>query len=264
MSVGRAADALLLSIWQVGSSVWPVFASLKHRDNLLLATLARESYALLEPVLKEAWAPQGTVFFGPGERMDQVYFPQSGMISLLVVTNDGEMIETSIVGREGAVGLHRGFGERRSFTRATVQIPGHFTTVAARVFQEISSGSVAIRDMISHYTEVLWAEAQQMAACNAIHDAPSRLCRWLAQSADRVDSDQLPLTQEFLAQMLGVRRTTVTLLAQELQKKGIIRYSRGKILILNRRMLEDSACECYPVLKADELQLRIGLGARGT
>jgi len=232
---------------------------LQHQENRLLASLSREAFARLEPVLKEIWAPQGTVLFGPGERIEQVYFPQSGMISLLVVTNKGDLIETSIIGREGAVGLQRGFGERRSFTRATVQMSGRFSIIAARVFQEISSGTAAIRDMIAHYTEVLWAETQQLAACNAIHDAPSRLCRWLAQSADRANNDELPLTQEFLAQMLGVRRTTVTLLAQELQRKGIIKYARGRITILNRKMLEDSTCECYHVLKADELQFRIGL-----
>src|SRR5262249_32930821 len=158
---------------------------------------------------------------------------------------DGDMIETSTVGREGAVGLHRGLGKRRSFTRAVVQIPGRFSTIAAQTFEEIALGSAAIRDMIGCYTEVLWAEAQQLAACNAIHDALSRLCRWLLQSADRAGSDHLPLTQEFLAQMLGVRRTTVTLLAQELQKKGIIRYSRGKLIIMDRTRLEDCACECY-------------------
>lgn len=126
--------------------------ALQHRENRLLASLSREAFARLEPTLNEIWAPQGTVLLETGERIDQVYFPQSGMISLLVVTNNGDLIETSIIGREGAVGLHRGFGERRSFTRATVQIPGRFSTIAARVFQEISSGTAAIRDMISRYS----------------------------------------------------------------------------------------------------------------
>jgi CRP-like cAMP-binding protein len=106
---------------------------------------------------------------------------------------------------------------------------------------------------------VLLAEALQLAACNAIHDASSRLCRWLLQSADHVNSPQLPLTQEFLAQMLGVRRTTVTLLAQELQKRGAVKYSRGKMTILNRKMLEDSACECYGVMQRQRLALNPGV-----
>src|SRR5215468_4272879 len=185
---------------------------LRHRDNRLLATLSLETLALLEPELKETSAAQGAVFLEPGDSIDRVYFPQSGMISLLVVGREGETVEVSTVGREGALGLHRGLGGRRSFTRATVQIPGRFSMIAAHVFERVSLSSPSLREMIARYTEMLWAEAQQLAACNAVHDASSRLCRWLLQSADHTDSLQLPLTQEYLAQMLGVRRTTVTLL----------------------------------------------------
>jgi CRP-like cAMP-binding protein len=224
------------------------------QGNHLLASLSREVFSLLEPALNEVSAPQGTLFLDAGEPIDQVYFPHSGMISLLVVTRDGDMVETSTVGREGAVGLHRGFGARRSFTRAIVQIPGRFLVVSARDFQELTLRSSDIREMISLYTEILWTEAQQIAACNAVHDASSRLCRWLLQSADRVESDLLPLTQEFLAQMLGVRRTTVTLLAQELHRTGAIKYSRGKITVLNRHHLEASACECYQVIRRQTYQ----------
>jgi CRP-like cAMP-binding protein len=110
-----------------------------------------------------------------------------------------------------------------------------------------------IRDLASRYTEVLWAESQQTAACNAIHDGSQRLCRWLLQSADCIGSDHLLLTQEYLADMLGVRRTTVTLLAQELQERGVIRYSRGKITILDRKGLEARACECYEAIKHENL-----------
>jgi CRP-like cAMP-binding protein len=221
--------------------------------------LSPETLALLEPDLKEFSGVQGSVLLEPGDTIDRIYFPQSGMISLLVVSREGDMVEVSTVGREGALGLHRGLGGRRSFTRATVQIPGRFSTIAAHAFERISLDSPPIRNMIASYTEVLWAEAQQLAACNAIHDASSRLCRWLLQSADHVDSLQLPLTQEFLAQMLGVRRTTVTLLAQELQKRGAVTYSRGKMTILNRKMLEDCACECYEVIQRKKLALKIGV-----
>jgi PAS domain S-box-containing protein len=211
--------------------------------------LSREIFVLLEPALQEVSAVQGTVFLESGEPIDRVYFPQSGMVSLLVVTNHGGMIETSTVGREGAVGLHRGLGARRSFNRATVQIPGRFSIVAGDAFQKISLGSASIREMIVQYTEALWAEAQQLAACNTIHQASARLCRWLLQSADRVDGDELPLTQDLLAQMLGVRRTTVTALTLELQNRGIIQYTRGKITILDRKALEDRTCECYHVIR---------------
>lgn len=219
------------------------------RENRLLAGLSRETLALLEPNLKEVSVPQGTVLFEPGESMGQVYFPQSGAVSLLVVTSEGNMIEASNVGREGAIGIHRGLGDRRSLTRAVVQIPGRFSVIPAPVFQEAAQGSLAIRDMIARYTEVLWAEAQQIAACNAVHDASSRLCRWLLQSADRTGSNQLPVTQEFLAQILGLRRTTVTLLAQALQKKGLIKYSRGRVIIIDGGGLEACACECYRAIR---------------
>jgi CRP-like cAMP-binding protein len=112
--------------------------------------------------------------------------------------------------------------------------------------------------LITRYTELLLAEAQQLAACNVIHPAHARLCRWLLQSADRVASDHLPLTQEFLAQMLGVRRTTVTLLAQDLQRNGAIKYSRGKMILLDREKLKASACECYQAVQIDKLPFRLG------
>ena len=205
---------------------------LQNQENRLLAKLAAETLALLKPALKEVSAPQGTVFLEPGEPIEQVYFPMTGMISLLVLTKDGDMVETSTVGCEGAVGLHRGWGERQSFTRATVQVAGRFSVIAGKPFEEISVVSPGIREMIALYTEVLWAETQQLAACNAVHDASARLCRWLLQTADRIKSDQLPLTQEFLSQMLGVRRKT----------------------------LEAGACECYHVIQQDKLPPRLGVG----
>jgi CRP-like cAMP-binding protein len=232
---------------------------LRHRENRLLATLPQETFALLEPDLKEISGMQGSVILEPGDTIDRIYFPQSGMISLLVVSREGHMVEVSTVGREGALGLHRGLGGRRSFTRATVQIPGNFSTITAHAFERFSLNTPEIREMIGRYTEMLWAEAQQLAACNAVHDASSRLCRWLLQCADQINALQLPLTQEFLAQMLGVRRTTVTLLAQELQKRGAVRYSRGKVTILSRKMLEDGACECYEVVQTERLALKLGV-----
>jgi CRP-like cAMP-binding protein len=232
---------------------------LRHRENRLLATLSRETLALLEPELKETSAAQGAVFLEPGDSIDRVYFPQSGMISLLIVGREGEMVEVSTVGREGALGLHRGPGGRLSFTRATVQISGRFSTIAAHAFERITLNSASLQDMIASYTEMLLAEAQRLTACNAIHDASSRLCRWLLQCADHIESPQLPLTQEYLAQMLGVRRTTVTLLAQELQKRGAVKYSRGKMTILSRKMLEDGSCECYEMMQRQRLAFNPGV-----
>jgi CRP-like cAMP-binding protein len=228
-------------------------------SNQLLGTLPSNVLALLNSDLEPLSLLQGVVLFEPEDPIERVYFPETGMISLLVVTREGDTVETSVVGREGALGLQRGLGKRRSFTRATVQIAGRFLSIAAYKFEQASAASVPLRDMINRYTEVLWAEAQQTTACNAIHDASSRLCRWLLQSANCVGGDHLTLTQDFLGQMLGVRRTTVTLLAQELQRKGAIKYSRGKISILSRSTLESCACECHQIMQDKELPRKIGL-----
>src|SRR5262249_48129369 len=142
-----------------------------------------------------------------------------------------------------------GNGPCVSFTRAVVQIGGNFLVISAPRFEAAASRSAELRELIFTYIETLWAEAQQNAACKAIHDGSSRLCRWLFQCADRTGSEQVLLTQEFLAGMLGVRRTTVTLLAQELQRRDILRYSRGRITILDRAALEACACECYKVIR---------------
>lgn len=224
---------------------------MRHLGNRLLAALPGDVLTLLEPDFKQVVLPQGLVCFDPGDPINQVYFPHTGMISCLVTTGDGEMVETSSVGREGAVGLQSGLGRRVSFTRAIVQIAGKFTVLPTARLENAVGRSPALRDMVLRYIETLWAEAQQNAACNAVHDGSARLSRWLLQCADKIGSDQLLLTQEFLADMLGVRRTTVTLLAQELQKGGILRYSRGRITILDRARLEHAACECYGAVRHD-------------
>ena len=228
-------------------------------ENRLLAGLPDDTLAQLESDLKQLTLPQGMVCYGAGDPIDQVYFPHTGMISLLVTTGEGDVVETSSIGREGAVGLQCGFGPRLSLTRATVQIPGKFSAISAARFEYATSRNATLRDLILSYTEMLLAEAQQSAACNAIHDGSSRLCRWLLQCADRTGSEQLLLRQELLAEMLGLRRTTVTLLAQEMQKRGIVRYSRGRIAILNRAALGDCACECYDAVKHENLALKIGI-----
>ena len=228
-------------------------------DNRLLAALPRETLASFGQDLKQVSLSQGVVCYEAGDRIDRVYFPISGMISLLVAGRNGEIVETGIIGREGAAGLHSALGERRSYNRVTIQIPGHFAVISAAKFEQAVSNSAPLRDLVLRYVETRWAEAQQIAACNAIHSGSPRLCRWLLQAADRTGSDHVPLTQEYLANMLGVRRTTVTLLAQELQERGAIRYSRGRITLLDRQMLEASSCDCYEAIKHENLSLRIGV-----
>lgn len=232
---------------------------LEHRHNRLLAAISPATFGLLERDLQHGAFEQGSVLLEPGDAVERVYFPQTGMISLLVVTKDGQGIEAATIGREGGVGLHRGNGKRRAFTRAVTQVGGTFSYIRADRFEHAAKQNGEINDLISRYTEVLWVEAQQIAACNAIHNAEARLCRWLLQTMDRIESDTVPLTQEFLSQMLGVRRTTVTMLAQALQMKNVIQYRRGKIVVTNRGHLEDCACECYHVIQHEKLPLRVGI-----
>ena len=184
---------------------------LSRSDNRLLAALPRETLALFGQDLKQVSLSQAAVCYEAGDRIDRVYFPISGMISLLIAGRNGDMVETGIVGREGAAGLHSGLGERRSFNRATIQIPGQFAVISAAHFGRAVSNSPPLRDLVFRYVESRWVEAQQIAACNALHSGTARLCRWLLQAADCTGSDHIPLTQEYLADMLGVRRTTVTL-----------------------------------------------------
>jgi CRP-like cAMP-binding protein len=214
---------------------------------------------LLDRDLRQVSLQQGAVLLEPGDPIADIYFPQTGLISLLVLGSDGAAVETATVGREGAVDLHGGLGERRSFTRATTQIGGRFSTIRAERFAHIANGSTRLRDLILRYTEVLLAETQQIAACNAMHGTVPRLCRWLLQCADRTGCRELPLTQELLAQMLGVRRTTVTLLAQAMKVRGLIKYQRGRITLLDRKGLEEGACECYDIMRHEKLPSALGV-----
>jgi len=205
--------------------------------------------ALLERRWSLVALAQGHTCFSAGDRIERVYFPISGLISLVIATGRGELAEAGMVGREGAVGLQTAFGPRTSHTRATVRVAGSAYTMAADALREAVQRSEAAQAAVINYTEVLWAEAQHLAVCNAVHDASSRLARWLLQCADRTDGERVPLTQEFLGEMLGITRTSVTLLAQNLQARDIIRYGRGRITIADRRALESHACECYRAMR---------------
>jgi CRP-like cAMP-binding protein len=230
-----------------------------HRHNRLLAALPPDTLALLDRELRQVSLERGAVLLEPGDPVEEIYFPQTGLISLLILGRKGGAVETATIGREGAVGLHGGLGGRRSFTRATTQIGGTFSTIRTGRFERIVDGSGPVRDLILRYTELLLAEAQQIAACNAMHGAAARACRWLLQCVDRTGHDELPLTQEVWAQMMGVRRTTMTLVAQSLQVRGLIRYRRGRIELLDRKGLEECACECYDIMRHEKLAPALGV-----
>ena len=214
-------------------------------DNKLLSSLPRDQFDLLTSNLITQSLEQGLVLIEAGDEVDYVYFPHSGMLSLLAVLKDGKAVETATVGREGVVGAMAGLGLYRSLVRVVVQLPIGVTRISATQFRKAASGSDAIRDLCMHYNEVLLSQARVTAACNAVHSIEQRFCRWLLQSADRAGSSAVNLTQEFLAEMLGVRRTSVTEVASKIQRFGAINYSRGVINILDRAALEKMSCECY-------------------
>ena len=217
-------------------------------DNKLLAALPRDQFDLLAPNLTAVPLQQEDVLAEPGDEFDYVYFPQSGMLSLLAVLRDGKAIETATVGREGVVGAMAGLGVYKSLVRVVVQLPMLVSKIPASQFRKAAAKSDAVRNMCIHYNEVLLSQARITAACNALHVVEARFCRWLLQSADRADSNTVVLTQEFLAEMLGVRRTSVTEVASKIQAAGAINYSRGQITILDRSALEKMSCECYQTL----------------
>ena len=217
-------------------------------DNRLLASLPRKHFERLLPHLSTVSLQQGAVLFEAGDEVDQVYFPHYGMLSLLAVLRDGKAIETATVGREGVVGAMAGLGLYKSLVRVVVQLPLTCSRIAATHFRTASTGSEAIRNLCIRYNEVLLSQARVTAACNALHPIEARFCRWLLQSADRAASDTVGLTQEFLAEMLGVRRTSVTEVASRVQGTGAIAYSRGVIKILDRPALMQMSCECYETL----------------
>ena len=217
-------------------------------DNKLLAALPRDHFDRLLPYLSTVSLPQGLVLYEAGDEVDQVYFPHYGMLSLLAVLRDGKAIETATVGREGVVGAMAGLGLYKSLVRVVVQMPLAVSKIAATHFRTVAGGSDVVRNLCVRYNEVLLSQARVTAACNALHPIEARFCRWLLQSADRAASDTVPLTQEFLAEMLGVRRTSVTEVASKVQNAGVITYSRGVIKILDRPALLRMSCECYQTL----------------
>jgi CRP-like cAMP-binding protein len=220
----------------------------QHR-NRLLSELRHDDYGLIAPYLREVPLTRGLLLQEQEAPVEKVYFPIIGVISLISVMERGEVVETAMVGREGAVGLFGGLGPWNAFTRAIVQVPGIAAVMPVASFQAAVAQSDRIRNLILRYKEALLGQVQQTAACNALHELEERLARWLLQALDRSDSSNLPLTQDFISQMLAVRRSTVTVIAGKLQQAGLIRYHRGHIEIVDRLKLEETACECYRTIR---------------
>jgi CRP-like cAMP-binding protein len=207
--------------------------------------LNSEDLALLSASASPIDLEKGRLLYDPGDSLTTVYFPTDGVISLLTLMESGEAIESATIGREGALGLKAAAGPRESLSRAIVQVPGRAIRAPVGTIQELWKRSTAFRDLVDRHDQAVYAHAIQSVACNALHSVEARFCRWLLTCRDRLDIDTIQLTQEFLADMLGVQRTTVTAVAQVLQTRGLIRYRRGVVDILDRAGLEAATCECY-------------------
>ena len=212
----------------------------------LLRALRLEERDLLRAHLAPRVLKRGQVLFEPGEEVDVTYFPCRGMMaSLLVVSSDGREVEAATIGPEGAVGGIVSAGHKPAYARAVVQIAGTGLAIDTSRLEDVKQRSPQLRDLLYRYADALLAQMMQSVACNALHSAEARCSRWLLSTQDRVDRTSIPLTQEALAEMLGVQRTTVTAVAKALQARGLIRYLRGRVEIVDRRALERLSCECY-------------------
>ncbi len=215
----------------------------------LLAALPHDDFNLLEDHFTLVPMMQRAPLFGVGDEVEHVTFPLSGMVSLLVVLKNGDAIETATIGRVGVVGAMAGLGLHTSRVRAVIQLPGIFAQISSTQFRKAVATSKAISDMSIRYNEILLAQARITAACNIAHAIEARFCRWLLQSRDCAESDTVPLTHEFLSEMLGVRRTSVTEVAIKMQDAGVISYTRGIIKIIDLAKLKRLSCECYETLR---------------
>ena len=217
-------------------------------QNELLTALLSTAQSRLQPHVRTAHLQQGQVLAEPLEPMAQVYFPYSGAISFLVPLKDGHLVQTGVVGRDGAVGALQAFDGKVSASRVIVLIPGRAAVVPAERLAEVARDYPALRSLIASHEQFFFAEVQQSAACNAIHTVQERVCRWILRMNDLVGIN-VAVTQDLVAGMIGVRRTTVCLAAASLQAEGIIRYRRGHIQIVDIERLKQSSCECYQTLK---------------
>jgi CRP-like cAMP-binding protein len=218
--------------------------------NRILRQLSADELKSVQPWLTPMDLRPSVVLHEPGEPIERVYFPLSGMISLLAVMQSGQAIETGIVGADGMLGGGAAINGHL-FGQMTVQMEGSALTMPKAQFVEAYLKHPRLRNLVDRYQAILLVQAQQNGACHALHSVRSRLCRWLLQSQDMIGSDTFTLTQEFLSHMLGVRRNTVSVEAHAVQEAGLIRYTRGHIKILNRDGLEDCACECYSVIREE-------------
>jgi CRP-like cAMP-binding protein len=220
--------------------------------NCLLDALSPELYEKLAPNLKRVSLKQGEILHHPGETIEDLYFPIDCALSITITMSDGSTAEAGLVGRREAIGINAVMGGRETTqTEYIVQIAGSAIKIDARILLEEFDRNKELRDVLLRFTQALIAQISQTTACNSLHTLEQRLPRWLLEAQDRVNSNELKLTQEFLSEMLGVRRAGVTQTAQKLQENGLIKYHRGRVQILDQGGLEEAACECFGTVKEE-------------
>jgi len=215
--------------------------------NWLIGAMETSSLKRIAPHLEPVQLKLGAIVCEAGGLLKHAYFPQGGVLSLLTVLENGSAIETANIGREGAFGLFAAMYSRVSFNRCLVQLESGIVRCPIELLQSEFKRSEHVRNLFVSYSETLLSQVQQTVACNALHTTEQRICRWLMH--DRADGRDLPYTHEFLANMLGANRKSVTLAAQSMQEAGLINYRRGKIQVLDRRGLEKASCECYAIVR---------------
>lgn len=225
--------------------------------NVILAALPRSEYKRLLPDLESISLPIDVILYKSGDAIEYVYFPDDGVISLVTSMKNGTTIEVGLIGREGMVGIPVLLGDDIAFEKAIVQIAGSAMRMRSDVLKrDLKTNHSPLLTQLLLYTRKLMKQVAQTAACNRLHTVEERLSRWLLMCHDRTESDELLLKQEFVSHMLGTRRASVGNAATKLQADGLIRYSRGRISILNRKGLEKIACECYQAVRDGEADRR--------
>jgi CRP-like cAMP-binding protein len=223
--------------------------------NVLLSLLSPSDLKLLTPHLRPVHFDQHHVLFEADEPVHHVYFPTGAVVSLVVTLSSGEMIEAAMVGADGVIGASAALDGKISLSLGIIQLGGDIVVCDLDALKSAALQSPKLLSLLVRHEQTVYAQAQQSAACFATHQVEARLCRWLLRARDLSGSDNLPFTQEYLAEMLGVRRASVTSVAHTLQEAGLIKYSRGVIQIVNAKKLQESACECYESVKAHYAKL---------
>ena len=233
-------------------------------QNHLIAALPEAEFERLAPHLELVEMPLGDVLYESGERLNHVYFPTTCIVSLLYVLENGASAEIAVVGNEGILGISLFMGGETTPSRAIVQSAGAGYRLKAPLLKQEFNRAGPVLRLLLRYTQALITQMTQTAVCNRHHSVEQQLCRWLLLSIDRLPSNTLKMTQELIANMLGVRREGVTEAAGNLQRAGLIRYNRGRIDVLDRPGLEKAVCECYAVVKAEFSRLLADIPRRGS